>query len=171
MKMKKAILLPILAALASCEGNSDSSASETVECNNGVNLPVDLVGSWETEFTRNGEQGLKGVTIGDNCTFQQYEIGGKAVMEEWHSSDLLKSGIEYLFSINPGQEISSVTDEEMYLVGDIANAVISNNTTKEEVRSWEISTIGSYISYEISSNDELKLFADGYSFTFVKRNN
>jgi hypothetical protein len=169
--MKKFMVLSLLVTNVSCGGSDEKTENDkgVIQCSNGVELNLGLVGTWEAELQRNGGDGLTGVIISDNCTYQHYETGNHLIMDEWHGSASFENNIEYYFSVNPAQEISIATDNELYIVGDAGDAVILNNTTKEEIVSWQISSVGGYLSYELISSDTLISSAGDFSITLTKK--
>jgi hypothetical protein len=130
-------------------------------------MPSALVGSWEREFDRNGSSGISVLTITSNCTFQSYEIGNADVMEEWYSG--LPDGVVYKFISSPFQEISSATNQEIYVVNSTGTATITNNETQEIVEQWDISSVGGYYQYQVTGDTlELGIESYGISYSYTK---
>ncbi len=166
--MKKHLSIFALSLLLSACVSGEDTQNVEASCDNGIALPSALIGTWERTFERNGSSGVQVLTITSSCTFQDYELGNADVMDEWYTD--LSDGITYKFISDPAQEISSVTNEKIYVVNSTGTATITNNKTQDVVAQWNISSVGGYYQYQVTGNT-LKLGIESsnteYSYTKI----
>ncbi len=125
-----------------------------------------VVGTWERQIQRNSSTGISILEIRTEKTFQSLETGDYLIMNEWHSG--LPDGVIYKFWSDPAQQIVAITGSKITLSSESGTAYIINNATKEEVRTWDISSQGGEYEYELKEQDSilvLKVGSEDFSYS------